>query len=1160
MKKTIAVLFLLTGFNVLYCDGQERGVPIFNARYEGAANAKPLKDILNQIQDAYKINLLFETKLEGVVTSYSLKPNKTVDQVLKELLTPLKLTWVKVNERNYIIKSRLSQGEKLVSSESTYPENIASTNSVTAEKKNTIIPVSNASGSGTTATNYTSLASKDTAKLFVTIKGRIVSEEKGEAIGFANVFFGTSHVTTSDAQGYFSLAVPAGTKIIGVSHVNYQAITVQIRPGESQLAISMKLRSELSSVTVSTGMFTRKRESFTGAAVTYTAEQLKISGNQNIIQSLKTLDPSFIVMENNEVGSDPNAAPSIQVRGQSSLTTNTLKDQFNSDPNLPLFILDGFAVSLQTINDLDINRIAGVTILKDASSAAMYGARAANGVVVVETKRPVAGKMRITYTGDFSLQAPDLRGYNMMNSSEELQFEKLAGRYKPYLFNWYNQNYLDDLYNSHLINVQKGVNTYWLSEPLQTGSTKGNSIYAETGDSSLRLGIGLSLKRIDGVMKGSDRQNMSGNVDFGYRKKNFNLINSTYINGYTSDNSPYGNFQNFVNAPAYFTKRDSAGNTPTFLEISKDYNGNTFYVNNPLYNAMQYGINSSKNLGFKNNLQVTYSFNPYLQLQGALSISKSSTTSTLFIAPENTMFKDSSSFGKGYYSNTILNAFNYQANASLAYGRLFNRVHMLTVNLRAELEENSNNSLQFAAIGFPGGTNGNPAFSHSYQNNSKPVAATSLYRRNNMIGSVNYTYDYRFFVDGTYRIDGSTAFGSNKKFSGFYSAGVGWNLQNEAFLKKVNWINTLRVRLNTGTSSNQSFGALTSVSVYSYDSYVNLFGQGLELTTPGNPDLQWQKTTQTNLGADITLFRNKITLSGNVFKKITDPMVFVAPLPSSTGIANVAMNGGSIETQGVDLTARYVIINRSKDQILWNVSANMGMYKSIYQHFNNTLDALNKTNQKNQVLTRYADGYSPNDLWAVPSLGIDPGTGQEVFLKKNGQSSFVYDPNDAVKVGNSQPAVQGVVSTYVSWKGFSVSAALRYSLGEDVFNTALYNKVENISYTSIGNNQDRRALYDRWQNPGDIAQFKGIYLVSAVGTGATPMSSRFIQRENYISGESFSIGYDASGKKWVRSLKMQGFRVRIYANELFHISTIQRERGTAYPFANTFSGSISTTF
>ncbi len=1157
MRKTIVVLFLLTGFNVLYCDGQERGAITFNARYEGDDKAKPLKDVLTKIQAAYKINLLFEAKLEGVVTSYSLKTSKSVDQVLKELLTPLGLTWVKLDEKNYIIKSSLPQTEKLVSSENAYTEN---TGSGSVQEKNGTTVAVPASNTAIAVTNYTHPVPKDTAKVLVTIKGRIVSEEKGEAIGFASVFAGTNYAASSDAQGYFSINVPAGIKSFVVSHVNYQALTVQIRPGESQLTISMKLRSELSSVTVSTGMFTRRRESFTGAAVTYTGEQLKISGNQNIIQSLKTLDPSFVVMENNEAGSDPNATPSIQVRGQSSLTTNTLKDQFNNDPNLPLFIMDGFAVSLQVINDLDINRIANVTILKDASSVAMYGARGANGVVVIETKRPVAGKMRITYTGDFSLQAPDLRGYNMMNASEELQFEKLAGRYKPYLFSWYNQNYLDDLYNSHLINVQKGVNTYWLSEPLQTAITKGNSVYAETGDSSLRLGIGFSVKQIDGVMKGSDRQNISGNVDFSYRKKNFNLINSTYINGYTSDNSPYGNFQNFVNAPAYLPKRDSTGNTPMFLEVSKDYNGNTFYVNNPLYNAQLYGINSSKNLGFRNNLQLTYSFNPYLQLQGALSISKSTTTSTLFIAPENTMFKDSSSFGKGYYSNGTLNAFNYQANASLAYGRLFNRVHMVTVNLRAELEENNNSSLQFAAIGFPGGTNGNPAFAHSYQNNSKPVAATSLYRRNNMIGSVNYTFDYRFFVDATYRIDGSTAFGSNKKFSGFYSAGVGWNLQNEAFLKNINWINTLRVRLNTGTSSNQSFGTLTSVSVYSYDSYVNVFGQGLELTTPGNPDLQWQKTTQTNLGTDITLFKNSITISGNVYKKITDPMVFVAPLPSSTGISNVAMNGGRIETQGMDLTARYMIINRAKEQIIWNVSANMGMYKSLYQNFNNTLDALNKTNQKNLVLTRYADGYSPNDLWAVPSLGIDPGTGQEVFLKKNGQSTFVYDANDAVKVGNSQPAAQGVVSTYLSWKGFSVSAALRYSLGEDIFNSALYNKVENISYTSIGNNQDKRALYNRWQNPGDIAQFKGIYLVSAVGTGATPMSSRFIQRENYISGESFSIGYDASGKKWVRDLRMQSFRVRLYANELFRISTIQRERGTAYPFANTFSCSINTTF
>jgi TonB-linked SusC/RagA family outer membrane protein len=1163
MRKLTTALILLAGISASVCYGQERdsfASPQKEVADRLSVNSTiPLKEVLSQIQDAYRVNLLFDAKLEGFRTSYHLNSTKDLEKVLRELLTPLKLTSMKLDGQNYVIKDSQATASRSGTSANSIPETVSAVKTTPSGKKSTALPVS-ASGTGIFTPSNRSVAVIDTAKPPLIIKGRVVSEEKGEGISFATVYSGNTNATSADEQGFFTIKLPAGTKTLDVSHVNFQTMTVQVRSGESFLNIAMKQRSELATVTVSTGMFTRKRESFTGAAVTYTADQLKIIGNQNVIQSLRTLDPSFIVMENNTAGSDPNAAPSIQVRGQSSLTTNTLRDQFSGDPNLPLFILDGFAVSLQVINDLDMNRVASVTILKDASSAAIYGARAANGVVVIETRRPVAGKMRITYTGDFGLQVPDLRSYNMMNAEEELQFEKLAGRYKPYIFTWATQNYLDDLYNAHLVNVQKGVNTYWLSEPLRQGSTIGNSIYAETGDSALRLGLGLSLKRTNGVMKGSDRQNLGGNVDFSFRKKRFNLINSMYISGYTSDHSPYGDFQNFVNAPAYFPKRDSTGNPLTYLEVSKDYSGNTFYVNNPLYNAIQYGINSSRNLGIRNNLQVTYSLNPYLQLQSAFSISKSSTTSTLFISPENTMFKDSSSFGKGYYSNGAFHAVNYQVNASVAYGRVFDGVHLIAANLRAEIEQSNNNSLQVSAIGFPAGSNGNPVFSHSYQNNSKPQAATTIYRRNNAIGAVNYTFDQRFFIDGTYRVDGSTAFGSNKKYFGFYSAGLGWNLNNEAFLKGISWINTLRLRLNTGTSSNQSFGTLTSVSTFTYDGYVNIFGQGLSLTTPGNPNLKWQITTQTNLGADIALFRNSLSLTGNVFRKMTDPLVVVAPLPSSTGINNVAMNAGSIETRGVDVTARYSIINQVKEQLLWNISVNMGMFKSTYHNFNNTLEALNKENQKNVVLSRYADGYSPGDLWAVQSLGIDPGTGQEAFLKKNGQSSFVYDPNDAVRVGNAEPTAQGVVSTLFSWKGISLSAAIRYSYGQDIFNAALYNKVENISYTSIGNNQDKRALYERWQKPGDVVPFKGIYLVSASGAGATAMSSRFIQRENFISGESFSIGYDASGKKWIRSLKMQGFRVRAYANELFRFSTIRRERGTSYPYANTFSLSISATF
>lgn len=220
---------------------------------------------------------------------------------------------------------------------------------------------------------------------------------------------------------------------------------------------------------VFTGVYTRKKESFTGSVSTFTAEEIKSVGNSNIIQNLKTLDPSFALVENNLLGSDPNRLPDIEIRGKSSLIG--VRDELAEDPNQPLFILDGFESSLRAIYDLDLDRVASIIILKDAASTAIYGSKAANGVVVVETVKPIAGQLRFSYNGAFNVSLPDLSSYNMMDAREKLEFEKLAGRYNLSSSNWSpdNEVLVNQIYNQKLADINRGVDTYWLSEPLRIG-------------------------------------------------------------------------------------------------------------------------------------------------------------------------------------------------------------------------------------------------------------------------------------------------------------------------------------------------------------------------------------------------------------------------------------------------------------------------------------------------------------------------------------------------------------------------------------------------------------------------------------------------------------------------------------------------------------------
>lgn len=214
---------------------------------------------------------------------------------------------------------------------------------------------------------------------------------------------------------------------------------------------------------------------------------------------------------------------------------SVLKEQYNVDPNQPLFILDGFETTLQTIMDLDLDRIASITILKDAASTAIYGSKAANGVVVVETMQPAQGELRVTYSGNFNVQMPDLSSYKLMNSEEKLRFEVLAGRYKGSSAS--NTLRLQELYNQRLANVRAGVDTYWLGEPVRVGVNHRHSLYAEGGDQYMRYGIGVSYNGITGVMKESQRNIFSGNLDLIYRRNKFLFSNKLTLN-YNSTHDP----------------------------------------------------------------------------------------------------------------------------------------------------------------------------------------------------------------------------------------------------------------------------------------------------------------------------------------------------------------------------------------------------------------------------------------------------------------------------------------------------------------------------------------------------------------------------------------------------------------------------------------------
>ncbi|GGH12648.1 SusC/RagA family TonB-linked outer membrane protein [Pedobacter zeae] len=994
------------------------------------------------------------------------------------------------------------------------------------------------------------------------VKG-VVKDAKETIVGATiiaqNVQTGVRTTTSSDKNGVFTFVrLAAGPYRFTINFIGYESniVTGIVKDGGT-FSLSVVLKESSTSldkevVVTGTGI-NRRKDSFTGTTAVFSGEELKTIGNNNIIQSLRTLDPSFLQIENNLAGSNPNVLPVIEVRGKSSIPSSTLKDQFGSDPNQPLFVLDGFPTTLQTIVDLDMNRVASVTILKDAASTALYGSQASNGVVVIETIKPKPGELRFSYTQDFRLEMADLSAYNMMNATEKLEFERLSGRYVTSEANPVQNVYLDSLYNAHLGNVRKGINTYWLNVPLQTGYSTNNSINASGGDNAFIYNVGMNYRTGQGAMIGSGRDTYSGSINLNYRKQKINVNNITYIRGYSSQNSQYGSFSNFVNANPYFRKDSES----LYLERPRTTSGSGFNVINPIYDALQPQYDQTKNSEFQNNLNAIYDISSAFRINGALQITKGTTTTKVYKSPEMSDFINTPTLRKGTYSDNRAENFSYQANLTLSYNKMFGQKNSITANWRSTVQQNKNSSYSSKAEGFPAGSLGNPRFAYAYALDGAPSATSGIYRSLSSAVALNYSYANKYLADFVFRLDGSTAYGSNKQYSPYYSFGLGWNIHNEDFAKQASWLNSLRLTANIGITGNQNFGNLSSVSIYNYNSNTqyNSFGQGLSLLTLGNPNLEPQKTRQISTSIEFVLLKNRLSGYINAYNKRTNPLIVPVDLPSSTGVFAFPYNIGSLTYNGIETRISYSPVYDLAKGIVWSVSLTGSTYRSKYGGFGNTLNTLNKQQENSKTLLRYIDGNSAEAIWAIKSMGIDPATGREVFLTKDGQYTFDYNTGNIVNVGNTVPVAEGVISTNLRYKGFNFGLGLRYRVGGDIFNNALYNKVENISSTSIANNQDRRALYDRWKNPGDVSQFKGISL-----TSTTPISSRFVQKENTLSSETLSVGYTFDGKQWLRAVGMRTLNATLFGNDFLYLSTVRRERGIDYPYARTFAFSLRASF
>ena len=961
---------------------------------------------------------------------------------------------------------------------------------------------------------------------------------------------------TTDVNGRFEISVPESVHNLVFSYIGMKTQTVRVKGITKDITVRLESDAVNLKEAVVTGIYTRNVDIFTGSMATYTNKELKQVGNLNVLQSLQALDPAFVITDNNLRGADPNATLDISIRGTTNLTD--LESDYEYDPNQPLFILDGFESDLTTITNLNIDRVASITILKDAASTAIYGSKAANGVVVVETVKPEPGKLRFSYSGNYQVAWADLTDYNMMNAREKLAYEKLAGRYASGDYNLdANGEIIDEdqrqIYYNRLKLVEQGLDSYWLNEPLRTAFTQTHNIYVDGGDSAFLYGVGVNYSNTQGVMKGSGKDALNGNIRLTYRVDRLSFSNNTNLNYNTSDTEPVA-FRNFVNANPYYSKYNENGEITKYFERTATLSGYE-YAYNPLWDFNQKSYNRTNTFSLNNNFQVEWRILEELRLRGRFGVTIAQNESTVFHSPEETMFAETDRLERGTYAKNSSRDTSYDGTLDLTYGRTFGN-HMLNLIGGMQFTESNSDAEAFSALGYMSDQYSNPNFSMGYPDGGKPSSTVVKSRTASYYFNLNYGYDMRYLVDLNLRTDGASVFGINNPFSTTWSFGLGWNVHNEKFLADSDVISYMKLRYSLGNPGNSNLDAKRANTVYNYyTAFQNPFGLAALVSQWGNKDLEWQRTLDQNIGIDLAFMDDRLRFTFDYFTKTTDPLLLSISLPPSTSTTTSPMNIGTMHNEGFTWQATYFVL-RGNDYN-WSLTANMNHVKTSYDDMGNYLEYLNEQGRDEEAYTlrRYYDGASPTALWAVRSAGIDPMTGNEVFIKKDGSYTFEWDTADEVVCGDTTPDVEGTFGTSAYWKGFSMNLIFSYRYGGQAFRQTLFDKVENISESDLMYNQDKRAYYDRWQKPGDHAKFKRIDDLSE-----SHMTSRFIEDENTLKLTTLSFGYENQTAPWLKTIGASSFNVRLSMNDLFYLSTIKEERGLDYPFQRSVMMSLGLSF
>ena len=917
------------------------------------------------------------------------------------------------------------------------------------------------------------------------VKGTVVSHEDNEPlIGVTILQEGTTNGVVTDIDGNYSFEVKgASNATLVFSYIGYASQSHKVNASTGVLNVSLKSDAEMIDEVVVVAYGVRKKGTIAGSVSTVKSEKLENVPTASFDQALQGQTPGLTVISNS---GEPSKAATFQIRGTNSINSGTT----------PLFILDGVPIESSSFNAISPSDIESISVLKDASSTSIYGARAANGVVVITTKRGrKTDGAKVTFRGQWGFSQLAGNNWDLMNTAERIKYEKEIGL--DLGEDYYNKiknidvNWMDAVYNNNAPsqNYDLSVN----------GATDKTNYY-----------VSGSFFDQDGITVGSSfrRYNLRANVE-NRAKEWLKLGTSTLLAYEDVEQAEDGEYALYapISASHFMLPYWNPYNEDGSLASQNDgewkgtgQNPIEWMQNNPVKHKTYKVISSLF-------AEVTPIEN--LTIRSQFGIDYSHATSFMQSFPSYIINNESGTAGRASSDGltlTVTNTANYRFNLNDTHDFNFmigqEGVNYHYETFQAVTEGQKNDALTNMASG---------SFASSWSDNTSDYGFLSFFGRG------EYNYKNKYYADFSVRADASSRFGEGNRWAGFWSVGLMWDMRREDFFKQYDWLTNAQLTFSTGTSGNSSIPNYEHLALVTGGS--NYMGEtGISPNQRGNEDLTWEKLWTTNIGLRLGFF-NRLNLTAEFYNKLTTDMLMQVPVSYADGGYGAYWdNVGAMVNRGVELSLDVDVIKTKN--FTWNVFANASYNKNKLTELYNGIDEYVDSN-----VTMYSVGHNVAGFYMVRYAGVNPANGDALWYTKDGKITNEFSEEDRVLIeGKSFVAPwQGGFGTNLSWKGLMLSAQFSWMADRWVYNNDRLMDESNGLYTSY--NQSKRLLYDRWKKPGDITDIPR--------HGVTPQfDTHYLENASFLRLKNLMLSYNIPGKALAKTRFFDGARVFVQGQNL----------------------------